>query len=369
MPYTPLIREELQESLYKLRIFESVSLPEIVENDSGKSIIINVIEGQTITFDGIVGYIPEQTTGTTKKEGYFTGLLDLNFANLFGTARKLSVHWQKPDSESDDFNIRYKEPWILGSQLNGIIGFQRRVQDTLFLKQGFNLELEYPLNYQWQLYARFNRESTNPDSLAAMQRGITNNTHTQYITGIRYDSRDLPANPRKGLNWDIYFSYGNKNIEGPSYLIEADSTIEGSQDTQILKFKGGAYLEIFNNQVTAVKIDAVYLNVDPGVPDDADLFWFGGAGSLRGYRENQFRSDKYFISSFEYRFLTGRRSRLFGFVDHAVFNLAGETIQRTGYGVGIRMQTGLGVLAIDYGLGEGDPFSQGKIHVGIVNEF
>ncbi|HAP37068.1 MAG TPA: hypothetical protein DCQ28_14500, partial [Bacteroidetes bacterium] len=40
-----------------------------------------------------------------------------------------------------------------------------------------------------------------------------------------------------------------------------------------------------------------------------------------------------------------------------------------GFGIGARIETGLGIMNISYALGQGDSFSNGKIHVGIINEF
>jgi len=41
----------------------------------------------------------------------------------------------------------------------------------------------------------------------------------------------------------------------------------------------------------------------------------------------------------------------------------------TVFGLGLNIETGIGVLAVSYALGKGDTFSDGKIHFGIINEF
>ena len=51
--------------------------------------MIRVQEGNTNTFDGVVGYMPGTGTGD---EGYLTGLVSVSMRNLFGTARKLHSH-------------------------------------------------------------------------------------------------------------------------------------------------------------------------------------------------------------------------------------------------------------------------------------
>ncbi|NIM99429.1 MAG: hypothetical protein GTO24_15570, partial [candidate division Zixibacteria bacterium] len=43
--------------------------------------------------------------------------------------------------------------------------------------------------------------------------------------------------------------------------------------------------------------------------------------------------------------------------------------EKLGYGFGLRIDSKAGLLGIDYGLGEGDSFSQGKVHFGITNRF
>jgi len=40
-----------------------------------------------------------------------------------------------------------------------------------------------------------------------------------------------------------------------------------------------------------------------------------------------------------------------------------------GYGLGITVETAIGLLGVSFALAQGDSFSEGKIHFGIINEF
>ncbi|MEJ2104351.1 MAG: hypothetical protein P8X47_07220, partial [Ignavibacteriaceae bacterium] len=40
-----------------------------------------------------------------------------------------------------------------------------------------------------------------------------------------------------------------------------------------------------------------------------------------------------------------------------------------GYGLGITVETTIGLLGVSFALAQGDSFSEGKIHFGIINEF
>jgi outer membrane protein insertion porin family len=79
----------------------------------------------------------------------------------------------------------------------------------------------------------------------------------------------------------------------------------------------------------------------------------------------------------EYRLLLTRRTFAFVFFDAGYYLRNADTRQnihelsafKTGYGLGLNLETGLGILGVSFALGKGDSFSQGKIHFGIINEF
>ena len=88
-----------------------------------------------------------------------------------------------------------------------------------------------------------------------------------------------------------------------------------------------------------------------------DLFWFGGSQSLRGYRENQFWGKVVAWANLEYRFILNRNSRLFIFSDWGFYQALDNSVKDNqvlpGYGLGIRFETPLGIMGVDYGLGKG----------------
>ncbi len=107
------------------------------------------------------------------------------------------------------------------------------------------------------------------------------------------------------------------------------------------------------------------------------MFRFGGANTLRGYRENQFLGSRVAWTNAEYRFLLGRRSFFFGFLDTGYYSRPADIEQslpaseafKYGYGIGLRTDTPLGNISVSFALGQGDSFSQGKIHIGLINDF
>ena len=42
---------------------------------------------------------------------------------------------------------------------------------------------------------------------------------------------------------------------------------------------------------------------------------------------------------------------------------------KVGWGIGLRIETGIGVVGFDYGLGEGDRLTNGKVHFRLTDRF
>ena len=103
----------------------------------------------------------------------------------------------------------------------------------------------------------------------------------------------------------------------------------------------------------------------------SDQYAMGGAGSLRGYWEEQFLADQLAWANLEYRYSPDRRLELFPFCDLGYY-YDPERMQRgyrPGYGAGLRMDTALGWISLVYGLGKGDGFGEGKVHISLDSDF
>ena len=111
--------------------------------------------------------------------------------------------------------------------------------------------------------------------------------------------------------------------------------------------------------------------------DQSDLFQLGGATTLRGYREGQFLGSCLVWSNLEYRVLMASQSFVFGFVDAgyivqpALASIELEASEQTkiGYGIGVQLDSGIGLIGVSIALGEGDTFSTAKLHIRLINAF
>ncbi len=103
----------------------------------------------------------------------------------------------------------------------------------------------------------------------------------------------------------------------------------------------------------------------------SDQFPLGGAGSLRGYFEDQFFADQVAWGNLELRLAADRALSFHPFWDAGYYwdGARNQRGIRHGYGFGFRLDTRIGRVEVDYGLGRDDGFLDGKVHLKVGGEF
>lgn len=363
--------EEIPKLLNRLRFFEPVKQPVYYFNSEDKGILeITVKEKETNTFDGILGYIPSTTGG---ESGFFTGFVNISLRNIFGTERAAAFRWEKLERESQELELKYLEPWLLGYPVNVQASLFQRKQDSTYVQRRIDGDIQFLITEDFSASFLIGTESTIPTDPDT--RGFTVFNSTSIITGanLKIDSRNDVYSPTEGLLFINTYKFSQKKINGPSQFITGQTKTK--IELQRFELDLSAYYEIFARQVVAAGVHAREMRGDDF--EISDLYKLGGTNTLRGYRENQFLGNRTFWSNLEYRYLLTQRSFAFIFFDTGYYlrngsparNLERISSFNYGYGLGLSLETGLGVLGVSFALGEGDSFADGKIHFGILNEF
>ncbi len=345
--------------LMRLGYFKSVAAPELLLLPDGRLMLqIRIEEGNTNVLNGVAGYNP----ATETQPGYVTGLLDLQFGNLMGTGRKVLAKWEKRSRQTQELDMRYREPWLLGYPLHIEGGFQQLIQDTLYVERRTDLSVFWPFVQQMNIVATAARYSITPDSIGAALLQIPPSSSVSGGVGLTYDSRDDLLNPSRG-------AYFHTMLENISKTVNADSTAAQTFSQKKIIMDADWFQPLWSYQVLAVGVHLRQITSSEGAVPITEQFRFGGATTLRGYREEQFRGARVFWLNSEYRYLLSSRSRAFVFFDFGYY--AREEVEefKHSFGLGVRMETRLGIIGVDYGLGEGDSLLQGKIHVRLLNQF
>jgi len=361
----------IQSRLMKLGYFYRVEPPQVflaTEQEGG--LLLRVQEGNSSRFDGVVGYSP----GTGEEKGYFTGLIDISLGNLFGSGRSLMAHWQKRDRASQDLMFRYREPWIAGYPVHLGFGFQQLIQDSTYIQRDYGLDAELPLLDNFSVLGSIKNNSILPDSMGSYFLGIPKSKTVVLGIGLVYDSRDDLLNPQHGIYYSTSVESGQKSNLGPEEIFQQYSFDKKVSNKRYF-IDMDLFLSTFRRQLISFSIHGRQMLSSEKFIPLPDQFRLGGTKSLRGYREDQFRGSVVAWTNTEYRYILGSRSRAFVFCDVGYYfneTAAGKNESlKIGYGFGVRLETALGIMGIDYGLayGEKQGLMSGLLHVGVVNEF
>ncbi|MCU7494640.1 MAG: BamA/TamA family outer membrane protein [Ignavibacteria bacterium] len=369
--YSQKLIEQVPQRLDRLRFFEPLEEPSYYLNSKGEGVLlINVKEKQTNNFDGILGYLPGTGEG---QKGYLTGLVNVTLRNILGSGRAAAIKWQQLDRYSQDLELRYLEPWLFSFPFNVNLGLIQHKQDTTYIQRRYEASLEYLATEDISASVVLSTEDVIPTENGSPYFTVFNSSTVSTGVSLKIDTRDDFYAPTKGIYFLNSYLFSRKKVNGPERFLNTETIQNINQQRFAIDFS--LFYEIFSSQVAALGLHGRELRSTNY--EVSDLYRFGGTNTLRGYNENQFLANRLLWSNLEYRVLLSRRTYGFLFLDSGYYLRSAEperNIPRTssfknGYGLGINLETGFGILSVSYALGNGDQFSQGKIHLGLVNEF
>jgi len=350
--------------------FKEVKEQTVIFERDKAHLTFTVIEGNTNSIDGVIGYQP---ASRESKRGYFTGRLKFDFRNLLGTGRILEAFWEKKDRYSQAMRFGYKEPWFIGMPIDIGGYFSQQIRDTTYIEREWNLSIDYNPISSLSLFVRGGYREVLPDSLGSQLFNIAHSRSWRFSLGLDYLTFDNLLNPSRGVRYHTLITIGRKKNIGPEFLKENDEW-KGIVSTRSVEIDAEAVFPVFRNQVLYLGMHGREIRTGERYIPLSDQIRFGGATTLRGYAEDSFMGDLVAWLNSEYRLLVGRLSRFFIFIDGGMYQRKDREagIIRTtkiGYGFGMRVETRLGLIGIDYGLGEQDTILRGKVHVSLVNHF
>ncbi|MGQ9611054.1 MAG: BamA/OMP85 family outer membrane protein, partial [bacterium] len=361
-------QRDIDESFRKLNnmgYFQNISPISLSPDEEGfVSLSTDLTEGRTGRFSGLLGYSPSEEVQNGNK---LIGSLELLETNLFGTGRRISIKARL--GSMDVYEFCYTEPWILGSPIDAGIQIRSIQRTDSLLNYKFS-ERELVLDGKSRIFRMINISVAITYKIIGSSMLISQKSDSNSISPFSNYLEDTKINNiTEGKKYGVIFAiqrdsrdyYNNPTIGRLDRL----STEISSGDFKLFKvwLDLNQYFQIFNKQVLALGIHGAKSWGEKIPP--TELFYLGGANTLRGYKEDIFRGKGKILANSEYRFLVGRDSNFFLFLDAGtVYNNKLEPI-KIGYGLGIRLESASGMVSMDYGLAKGDSILNGKIHVSL----
>lgn len=385
-PFNKFLASRSMERLYNTGYFEDVNMKLLPgkENEHNVIIEIDVIEQKTGIVTVGAGY--SDSDGTV-------GIVELGDTNFRGTGDKVNFHWEFGGAgDGKNYTISYTRPWInsngdsLGASIfNRIYTYDdydakgHEIAEYDKRRKGWNLTWghvsdDYRTNY-------FNFDSTKEsyddhdgfdwgghaedkfadyknygyDSSDAMReawrKAINDNfgtTNSFTFTHV-FDNRDNYFNASKGRRISFAAQWGGHGLGG---------------DYDFYKFtaEGRFYKGLGNGHILALRLMGGYIDGDVAY---GNLFDLGGSNTLRGYEDDQFKGKKMYAATLEYRFPIAKKVQGVLFTDMgSTWGLDSGKIPwyedddslNWSVGVGLRLQTPIGPIRLDYGHGDQNMF-------------
>ncbi|MFH1213515.1 MAG: BamA/TamA family outer membrane protein [Candidatus Neomarinimicrobiota bacterium] len=335
------------------------SQTEVVKTREGKyGLLVRVAEHSTNEFSGVVGYVPPKSD----VDGYFTGEVKINLNNISGRGRSLNIYWAKPNRLSQQVDLKYFEPWILTTDYSAEGEFRQILRDTLVVIREFDAGIGHRFFRKGSVTMNFNYETTLPTPGGRQLLGLTDLTVRGLGLKGSYDGRDYPVNPTGGIL-----------IAGNSYFGRRFDQSTGRLWQYQFETNGEFVYLLRPKWVAACDWNYKAKWLSESAPVYSDWYWFGGARSLRGYPNELFGGREIAWLNNELRWLIGKNGRAHFFFDQGYYRLPVPGPDRrsypNSYGIGLRLDSRMGIIGIDYGFGRGDTFSTAKIHVFLESSF
>lgn len=377
-PYDQRKIDYLAQRLRNLPYLKVSEASTLTFQNSEATVHLKVEKRPVNQIDGIIGFLPN----SNRSDGLLiTGQVDIDLLNPFGSGKKIGLHWQKLSEETQNLNLQYAHPNILGSSLNFDFSFDFLKQDTLFTKRVFDLKIGYNLGGNSFLSAFSSSEGTDligiPKIISNQLPSVVDFDLTSYGLGFEWNNFDDLFLISRGTGVDLKVSTGNKkisrNVGLPSEVYEGVD-LKALQYTFELNFQN--YLRLKNNFVLVNKLSGGLKANDQLFRNDA--FRLGGLKTIRGFNENFFFATKYALATLEGRLLFDESSYLLLFSDVAYLNSEFEEDSTSdwalGLGAGLSFATSSGIFNFIYALGSSQStgkfnFNQSKIHFGYTTRF
>jgi len=355
-----IVKKSLQK-IYNLGFFEDVTMRlDPGSEDDSVILVIKVIEKNTGKFGVGAGYNSE--------EGLI-GFTSYEENNLFGGGQKIEAEIEIGTRTT--YKLSFLEPWVGGTPTS--LGFE--VYDSMLHKEdkeddviigeydeeklGGRLIFGRKIGDSIKLGLEAKTQRVSYDLITGVLPEDTNEGLTNSITpSITYDTRDDVFDPTSGMYHSLSMEKAGGFMGGDYNFTKYNLTLRAYISTD---FIGDISNVRSINKITEKLSEGVLAFRAMGGIADTDLpsftkYEIGGMATLRGYDLGEFSGDTSLVFNAEYRFPISDNFQAVVFADWGQAWDYGESIDfedlKFGRGVGVRFDTPLGAIRLDYGIGE-----------------
>jgi len=299
---------------------------------------------------GVLIEVSERKTGLASfGAGYssqygFIGYVEVRDDNFLGRGQQANLRWEFGSTRSS-YDLGFYEPYLFGTPTSFGFNLYNQTRQLTAAGEKYSLHqvggdvtLGRPLGEYTRGFVRYKLENwtRTPEGASAVSgstRSVTLSTRT--------DTTDDRFSPTRGIRTGLSAEFAGGFLGGDTAFTKYEADLSN-------------YIKVGSSGQT-LALRAMY-GTGNNLPEH-ERFRVGGAETVRGYDYGEFLGDRMLVFNAEYRFPITDAVQGVVFADAGRAFKAGDSISlsglKLGYGVGVRLDTPLGVIRIDYGIGEG----------------
>lgn len=389
-PFNAKAARRSMQRVYNLGYFEDVNIKlNPAREPNGVEVEISVVEMNTGTFGIGAGY--------SNADG-FVGMVSIGDKNFRGIGDKINLRWEFGGEDNKNYDFSYTRPWLDDKETSATINLyditneyadynidgdeiarydkKRRGQEITFSRRTHN---EFVSNY----ITIKNRDDIYKGPADGYEDDVNQYYEKKFEQSPHFKKEWMPQTPEErrkenfGVTRSITFGrvYDSRdNVYDPhegkriGYSVEWAGGMGGDFDFTKWTADWRYYFRAGGESVWALNLGAGYASGDMPL---SQRFTMGGSDTLRGYEDDQFRGNSMLKATLEYRFPIVKKVQGVLFTDNGYawdkrhedeFDMG---LLKNSYGVGLRINSPLGPVKLDYGYGE----DGGKFHFSFGGQF
>lgn len=370
-PFNAKLARRSMQRVYNLGFFEDVNVKMNPGVEPNAIIMeVNVKEKRTGTFGIGAGY--------STSDGII-GMVTVSDTNFRGIGDTIALMYEKSGSETDahGYSFTYKHPWLDSKE--SALRFQ--IYNRTYAYNDYDTNGDFKEEYM-RKYSGGEITFSRPASEYSTNFITIRHRKDKYVRHVSSGNAGDRSTPEYsewrhknfGLTRSVILEHitdTRDNIYAPTMGNKVDLLLElgglwgGDFNYQKASIEHQHYAKAGDHdQVWAMR--GMY-GYGRGELTEFNQFRLGGQGSLRGYRDDQFRGNRMILGSLEYRFPLAKKIQGALFTDFGgVWNsgLRPRNLKISA-GIGVALNTPMGPLRLDYGRGS----QGGRFHFSVGASF
>lgn len=333
-------------NIYRLGYFKDIKpeFEKIPEDEDGVNVVLSLDENKSGAFMGSISY---GTSGSSSRGGW-QGSLGISDNNFLGKAQTIGVNLTIAQNNKRTYELSFSDPWIRGTRKVSLgarlYKIDEEITDDTYgklnsFKTGFSVNLgrEIYENVRGRIGYKIEAVKRKTTYGAITADHITNSITPSLV----YDTRNNYLNPTKGTNARVSFEFG-KYGDGQA----------SKQFYEITELELKKYHEIIKKHYILAYRGVI--GVATPETRETEQFQIGGGNSIRGYENGAFTGKYELYANLENRIPIDDKFQVILFYDMGKTWSSRGDIEKNynlnrGYGLGIRLDTPLGPIRLDYG--------------------